>query len=202
MAIKLRVTTTILLAAVLLGGVCFFKTGAIASPVSPVDCSAMSWQDCAAFVQDKLQNELAKEPLAAIKTVNAYWSPKFDQTYRALPKSDDKSDLEKIEEEVTDRINPISWAKDALQDAALKKLLPRIASIVAMGDIAAVQGILFVFWPGNIASESKELRLANEDIYRRLFKIIGPSSNATFQSTYIDALQHADARFAPTIHKP
>lgn len=157
---------------------------------SPADCSQMTWQACAQIVTQGLRGA-TDDPGRAMRLVYRYWIPKFAAAYRALPTSQRarESDIEKLESELSGKINPVDYVRDEAITEAARQYLPRLAVALKFVGSAPIQGLNGVFWPSPTASGTQELIAANSQIHEALWRITNAKLKPDWKSSYTTILR-------------
>ena len=100
-----------------------------------------------------------------------------------------QSDIEKIEEEVAEAINPIVWAKDQGLEGFVKQYFRRLSVIMKFLGSMPVLALRTFLWPSQIGSEFDELISANNRVHALTMKKIGPYLKTNWDKRYISVLQ-------------
>src|SRR5262245_35125550 len=91
------------------------------------NCAKTTWQQCALFVKDDLK--AAHNANATFNTMTQ-WNNKFDETYKAMRATRQpvasQTDLDKIQEGIRKKVDPIEWARDKAIEVIVRRYLPRI----------------------------------------------------------------------------
>lgn len=156
-------------------------------------CTKSTWSNCGVAVRQ----ELDKNPtdLKRIVEIAGLWGTAYSAQYDSLRRrgklETSTPDAQKIYDAVADKLNPINIAKDKASDALLKRFLPRLAAIMEWAPAPAVEALKAFFDSSEIATDYDELRLMNDDIGRRLARLLEPYMVQDWKDRLKQAVQAA-----------
>ena len=167
----------------------------------PVDdaCSHGTWANCGNAVKQQLdQNPTDPQQILHLAQL---WATSFSAQYDALRQRGQLTstpDADHITDAIADQLNPLSMAKDAALDAAVKKILPQLSTVLEFAGSPLAQALKEFFNSTAIASDYDELKQMNDGIQDKIFSLLQPK----LVNNWKDLLNQAATSAAPSLNAP
>jgi hypothetical protein len=163
-------------------------------------CTKGSWSNCGVAVRQELDKNPAD--LKSIVEIADLWGTAYSAQYDSLRRrgkiETSTPDAQKIYDAVSAKLNPIDISKDRASDALLKRFLPRLAAIMEWAPATVVEPLKAFFDSSEIATDYDELRLMNDDIGKRLARLLEPYMVQDWKDRLKQAVQAA----GPQLRRP
>jgi hypothetical protein len=164
-------------------------------------CDKMSINDCAQAVESAIGKAATLD-----KAVEAWgaWAETYEKEYRKFANAPvPPSDLDKIEEKISDKIDSYTNPTTIATDLAIKRYFPLIASVLEFADGPVVLFVTGVLSPSPLITPLQELKQTNDEVGKLLMDKIFPSLKPGWKDQYDLSIREGFRDHnTPTISKP